>query len=620
MQPSPKPPKHRPLWQFLLPPMLLISLGLHGIVLFTPVAPSEDDLVPPPDPEEDGIAITKIDAPSARATTSQRDDGTVKTAPSNSRNRNNQAGARNNNSRQNNDANRSNQQRSNRANNSSRNQQQARNRDRPNQQSNQPSNRQDSVPDLSDVQSVDNPNPTAPTVAVSVPGLSEVSNPFEEYFEVFKGYRGQTITPEQGTEQKDLWLSGLTQRDAAYANLEIQSLKDIGQVPYEAKVCLPNPPAAAQVLVLVEADGNLDDDRLLVQTTGYRGFDRAARDLVKQHTYPDIAAPQAYLVEVEVDYDESDCQQPQEVINLPPEYFGLLEDYIGPDFTTIADAKAAEEAWLKTLNESGDIEFTEAEEPTAAELAAFAVQVDYDLGICLPIAPLDARWGVLVNPDGTLNGEPAPLRSTGYSSFDVRSKELVENYDFPETETPQAYGLDVSVDYNNVNCQQPAEKAAEFENAAEADDSNQPTVLAGTAFDPARQDTLMKAGRQNVENNSLGSLNNNEPDLIITILEAGWPEAIDKSCFLSESDPEAGLVPTEEAEDVVILSQNADRVPDTIAELYGVDLTAVGDYCGAPLYELKENGLSQLFASIVGFGTGNSNALVVLWFSDPRQD
>jgi hypothetical protein len=34
--------------------------------LFAPVSPSEDERVPPPDPEEDGIAITKIDPPKPR--------------------------------------------------------------------------------------------------------------------------------------------------------------------------------------------------------------------------------------------------------------------------------------------------------------------------------------------------------------------------------------------------------------------------------------------------------------------------------------------------------------------------------------------------------------------------
>jgi hypothetical protein len=62
----PEPPQqNRPLWQYLLAPMLLLSLVLHGVVLFVPTGVSEDALVPPPDPEEDGIAISRIEPPAS---------------------------------------------------------------------------------------------------------------------------------------------------------------------------------------------------------------------------------------------------------------------------------------------------------------------------------------------------------------------------------------------------------------------------------------------------------------------------------------------------------------------------------------------------------------------------
>lgn len=61
----PDPPKSRPLWQILLAPMLLMSLGLHGAVLFMPIASSDEDLIPPPDPEQDNIAIVRIPPPAA---------------------------------------------------------------------------------------------------------------------------------------------------------------------------------------------------------------------------------------------------------------------------------------------------------------------------------------------------------------------------------------------------------------------------------------------------------------------------------------------------------------------------------------------------------------------------
>lgn len=52
--------KARPLWQLLLAPMLLASLGLHGLVLMLPAGTADDAPLPPPDPEQDSVAITRV--------------------------------------------------------------------------------------------------------------------------------------------------------------------------------------------------------------------------------------------------------------------------------------------------------------------------------------------------------------------------------------------------------------------------------------------------------------------------------------------------------------------------------------------------------------------------------
>ncbi|WP_156119655.1 energy transducer TonB [Leptolyngbya sp. KIOST-1] len=49
----------RPLRQ-LLAPMLLASLALHGLVLMLPSGSSSDVVIPPPDPEQDSVAITRV--------------------------------------------------------------------------------------------------------------------------------------------------------------------------------------------------------------------------------------------------------------------------------------------------------------------------------------------------------------------------------------------------------------------------------------------------------------------------------------------------------------------------------------------------------------------------------
>ncbi|MGB3135286.1 MAG: hypothetical protein WBB18_00655, partial [Nodosilinea sp.] len=54
-----KPQARRSHWQSLIAPMLLASLGLHGLFLLIPTGSSEAPL-PPPDSEQDSIAITRV--------------------------------------------------------------------------------------------------------------------------------------------------------------------------------------------------------------------------------------------------------------------------------------------------------------------------------------------------------------------------------------------------------------------------------------------------------------------------------------------------------------------------------------------------------------------------------
>lgn len=49
-----------PPWQRLLAPMLLASLGLHGVILMVPTGASGDKPIPLPDPEQDNIAISRV--------------------------------------------------------------------------------------------------------------------------------------------------------------------------------------------------------------------------------------------------------------------------------------------------------------------------------------------------------------------------------------------------------------------------------------------------------------------------------------------------------------------------------------------------------------------------------
>ncbi|MBE9141484.1 hypothetical protein IQ254_30575, partial [Nodosilinea sp. LEGE 07088] len=47
-------------WQTLLAPLLLASLGLHALLLMLPVGSSDEAVIPPPDPDQDTVAITRV--------------------------------------------------------------------------------------------------------------------------------------------------------------------------------------------------------------------------------------------------------------------------------------------------------------------------------------------------------------------------------------------------------------------------------------------------------------------------------------------------------------------------------------------------------------------------------
>ncbi len=591
--------------------MLLASIGLHGLVLFAPVGPSEDDLLPPPDPEEDGIAITKIEAPQSRQpVAAPANSGTVKTAPARSSAAATPAtAARSASSTQSNTS-------------------QRQSPTSPSQSSGRsPRSGQPTVPDLSTVDSVQNPNPDTPSV--EVPVADTPTDPFEEYIEGFGNYNGVTVTAEEAEQLRSSWLESFSDRGAAFTNLEIQPLSSLDPVPYAANICLPSAPTTAEVLVLVDAEGELDDYQPFLQQTGYRNFNDAAKALIAAHDFPEAAGPQAYLAEVAVDYDTDDCEWPPEVDRIPSDNFTVLEAYVGPDLPTPREAATAQVDWLKALQEAGELNLPEGD-LEATELADFEPEVEYALAICLPLPPRNAKWGVIVQPDGSLSGEPHPLRSTGYENFNDRALELVKNYDFPEADAPQIYVVTVPVDYNATNCTTletfeaaaptPSGSASDSEDAADtsATTTDEPPVEA-LAFSPDQQTELIDRGRRNVVDDMTGALND-QPGIAADFLAGNWPPDIDQSCFLSELDPDAGVVPAEAAADALIVTLNANDAPPRLSQFYGTEVEDAGEYCDALLVQMSLEGVPQLFASIIGFGDGDANTLAVIWRADPRNE
>jgi hypothetical protein len=596
--------------------MLLLSLGLHGLILFAPTAPADDELVPPPDPEEDGITVTRIDPPTVRET-APPPSTTETPAPAATGRRENPAAiapaanrhqitapveASTNASRQGRPPYRTPASRT------------PESRVRP-----ATANRQDRLPTLA--ASVNPPDPPPPEVNQSPPSGQRQ---FLDYADLIATYQGRIApSPEEANERRAIWLSSFTTKGGSYRDIEIESLVTVEPIPYEAKLCLPGTPDTAELLVLVEADGTVNSDIMTLRSTGYRKFNQAALALAQRHDYPATGQPQAYSVQVRVDYDAANCQWPPTGTSLPDEYFALLESYVGPSSTTLAEARQNQADWLETLAQSGAIASSE-----VTLLENFQDRVAYPNNICLPIEPTEARLGVVVDAEGNLQGELQPLRSTGYAIFDDRAKALVDAFDFPPAEVTQAYVVVVQTDYNKVNCQPltssnfsltPSDAPlATIAPNREAATEEREAASTDLAFAPDRQQALLDAGRQNLTAQPYGSFNT-DPGLAAMVLASGWPETLDQHCFLAQLDETSGPVPVEGATDALLIALNVERAPEAITAQYGVQLHDVGEHCGADLYELREADIPQLFASLVGFGAGNSNTLMVLWPNDPRE-
>ncbi|MEO1590831.1 MAG: hypothetical protein AAFU71_06025 [Cyanobacteria bacterium J06632_22] len=62
-----------------------------------------------------------------------------------------------------------------------------------------------------------------------------------------------------------------------------------------------------------------------------------------------------------------------------------------------------------------------------------------------PLPPSEVEVGVVVNPDGSLEGEPVTLRSTGYDVLNEQVLELVKAHAYPATGAVAAYEVKIFV-------------------------------------------------------------------------------------------------------------------------------------------------------------------------------
>ncbi|MGF1457942.1 MAG: hypothetical protein ACFBSG_02850 [Leptolyngbyaceae cyanobacterium] len=190
----------------------------------------------------------------------------------------------------------------------------------------------------------------------------------------------------------------------------------------------------------------------------------------------------------------------------------------------------------------------------------------------------------------------------------------------PETPAPPA---EVPPPPDPEQVQPAPDPAPEEDVFPEEDDF--PEEQGGGSFDPARQSALAGGGRQNLGSTEFGSLNQGDPGLIAAYIDQdGLKGGVDPGCFFAEIDPSpdtGGLTPVNGVIDTVVVTQNIDYVPEVLCNSgYCTSQALVGEFCGARLYELQDNGVPQLYASLMepGGDRGGGAVVVALWTSDPR--
>lgn len=310
--------------------MLLASLGLHGLLLFFPVASSEDGAIPPPDFEQDNIAITRIppsappqtlpgaasgtaSASTPTAAVGQRGPaaapaqtgaqiGTQRTASSQAteRNRTSSGSARSS----------------------------ARNT-----QSRQATSNQGSVPNLASGPSSSTATPPTPPPPASVALQPRTFNseihqrllahaqtlglPQTQMAQLAQvlvqqyGYSTDNTSGQAYNANLDRWIEAVKQ-SSGNPNLWNEPLEPSLTVTHYRRVCLEPSPQPAVVGVVVSPQGSPQGEPTLLKSTGYTYLDQVAIQAVKQHDFSPTESQKAYTVNVAigVEYGTLECLKP----------------------------------------------------------------------------------------------------------------------------------------------------------------------------------------------------------------------------------------------------------------------------------------------------------------------
>ncbi|MBD2114206.1 MULTISPECIES: TonB family protein [Cyanophyceae] len=322
------PERSRPLWQKLLAPMLLASLGLHGLLLLLPTG-TDDVPVPPPDPEQDSVAITRVPpagqsdvaaiaGAAVSATTSpftpQQQPSTASAAPVARANAPVVRSAR----------------------------PQARSR-----AGTPPSQRRSQTASPTRAQSTQPPpapaNPPAAGAVTPTPPAPSAPSSTQPLFDAELGpqllayvstlnlpqakvdraaesiqnrfvFNAAAVTNDAFNANQSTWVSTLRQ-ETGQAELSPEINRSEFSTVYPQRVCLADSPGEINVGAVVNPDGSWRDEPALLRSSGYGILDRKALQEIQRHRFEPAEGIKAYVLTIDtsVDYGDRPCLEPNPV-------------------------------------------------------------------------------------------------------------------------------------------------------------------------------------------------------------------------------------------------------------------------------------------------------------------
>lgn len=306
----PFPKLSKSLWTRLIAPMLLASLGFHGLLLFLPLGRSEEGAIASADLEEDSIAITRVapsspaPSPGAQAIVSGVTPGVPAAVIATSASRVPPA---------------------------TRGPQSRGRRDRPvSPTATQPGRPVTTVTPPASAAGGGSSPPGEATPTPALPASRPLVDP--SLGERLMAYATGLALPADQISRLGRYLQerfayneAATQRDTYNRNLQaweaqvrettgLQELTpDIDRTDFSLtvpqRVCLRQPPAEVRLGVLTKPDGSLVEPPVVLRSSGYSALDQQAQGLVANYSFSPANSIKAHTlkVDIEVDYGLRPC-------------------------------------------------------------------------------------------------------------------------------------------------------------------------------------------------------------------------------------------------------------------------------------------------------------------------